>query len=98
MIGSTVEYIIKRPVFYDIQSDPLNSSPFNSSFSLNSSGPFESIIIDTDVESTFKLVTPSTSWRNLRVFFRRIKRSVLPFTTLLVQLVEVSVLLYFNIG
>ena len=33
-----------------IQSDPLYSSPSNSSFSLNSSGPFESIIIDTDVK------------------------------------------------
>ena len=38
------------------QSDPLNSYSLNSSFSLNSSGKFEnfeSVIIDTNIKSTF---------------------------------------------
>ena len=40
-----------------MQSDPLSSTSDDKSFSLSLSGILETIIIDTDAKSTFKLVT-----------------------------------------
>ena len=49
-----MDLFLKYITLHTLQSDPLNSTPSISSFSLNSWGQFESIINHTNVKSTLE--------------------------------------------